>query len=174
MSEEHRKKKSKFKRPGEKDVRNEKGRVMWIKIMGEKSNVVTEKTEGKGAGEVYTQCAVCVHLFRNTFKTSKMWTALKTANPKIASSVLLYPSSSCRNALPHSRFLSCRKNSCPIHSSFCILSPWNTSGILSHKYLRDWDPQHVVFRSLLSFSSFTTWTPWLQEIQVAGEPTFYC
>lgn len=28
MSEEHRKKKSKFKRPGEKDVRNEKGRVM--------------------------------------------------------------------------------------------------------------------------------------------------
>lgn len=151
---------------------------MWIKIIWGEKVMSQVKSGGKGTGEVYTQCTVHTHLFRNTFKPSKMWTALKTANPKITSSVLVYPSSSYRmknwedlyyshfvNALSHSCFLSYRKNSHPIYYSFCILPPWNTSSIQSYMYLRD--PQHAVSRSSSSFSSFTTWIPWLQVIGVA-------
>lgn len=181
MRKEHRKKKkmNKFKRPGEEGVRSEKERVMWIKTMGGKGDAVTEKRGRKEHRSVHK--IWCAHLFRNTFKLSKMWSALKTANPRITSSVLMYPSSSCRmknwedlyhsqvNILSHSRFLSYWKNSHPIYSSFFILSSWNTSS--SHMYLRDWDPQRAVCRSLLSFSSF--WILWLQEIRVAGEAAFY-
>lgn len=185
MSKEHRKKKNKFERPSEKDFRSKKGRVMWIKIMGGKSDMITEKNGGKEHKKCNTQWAVCVHLFRNTFKPSKIWTALKTSNPMITSSLLVYPSSSYRmknwedfyhshfvNALSHSRFLCYRKNSHPIYS-FCILPCWNTPRIQSHIYLKGWDLQHAVFRSLQSFSLFTTWISWLQEIRVAGEATFY-